>query len=161
MKILNKFYLILALSMAAPAGLKSHVLTKSLTHATSKTLSRLSLKFNKLASCFTPQHIALVARAEIKRPSFWLGLVGAICLFNASKFNSDILRLKAREEQLNSVLLHIDERLKHSVREREAMRRECDNIPLTLSQKQRRKQQIKNYGLGLSFFAAIARYNGY
>lgn len=153
-KILNKIYLILALGMAMPAGLQAYALTKALANAGSKISSKLSPKFNKLAECFTPRHIALVARAEFKRPSFWLGLAGFAALGYADKLKREVVRLGANSFDINDYA-------GKSQAKRLAMHAQGEQNDYKLSQTKLQKTAYMNRGWCFLLFAAIARYKGY
>lgn len=54
-----------------------------------KTLTQSRVRLGQFASCLEPQHLALLARKEFKRPSFWLGIAGATAFIFSEKMKRE------------------------------------------------------------------------
>lgn len=118
-------------------------------------------RMRQIAAVCSPKRMALVARAEITRPSFWLACLGTLYLNHARMLSREISRLTQAESQMGTDLFDLQRRGQFSTRERTEKRQQLDIIPANRDDYINRKKKIKNIGIGLWTFALLARYKGW
>jgi hypothetical protein len=126
---------------------------------------QVQLKLKQFASCLKPQHLTLVARAQIKRPSFWLGVAGMAAFAYAEKHTRDIAQARVDWQTYQDAFMNCQrqrgEDLDAYEKRRQNLKDKFEAAETEVGQKRERRKVLRNRAFGVLFFAGLARYKGY